>query len=79
MSRKKPITIKIVDKIEVYPDAIYEKTVKKTGNGAAIPFYKKYIGDEVIVIVKEEIKTDDVIPTDRKLSKKIADRWEDET
>ncbi len=34
------------------------KTVVKSGNGAVIPYTKKYIGKEVYVILKEKCKTE---------------------
>jgi putative transposon-encoded protein len=51
MSRQKPIQIKIKDNIEVLPEGIYNSTVVKSGNGAVIKFYKKFIGQEVIIMV----------------------------
>lgn len=35
-------------------EGMYEGTVKPSGNGAVINSYKKYIGKEVIVLVKKE-------------------------
>lgn len=38
------------------PSIKYETTVKKSGNGAVINSYKKFVGKKAIVIIKEEIK-----------------------
>ena len=40
------------------PGSIEIKTVVKSGNGAVIPYTKKYIGKEVYVILKEKCKTE---------------------
>lgn len=52
MSRKKPIKITI-DEID-NPEAIFESEVVKSGNGAVIRSYLRYLGREVIVIVKKQ-------------------------
>ena len=52
MSRKKPIQIKI-DEIK-NPEAIFESKVVKSGNGAVIRSYLRYLGKPVIVIVKKQ-------------------------
>ena len=41
----------------VEPGNVEVKTVVKSGNGAVIPYTKKYIGKEVYVILKEKCKT----------------------
>jgi putative transposon-encoded protein len=56
MSRQKPIKININKHINITPEQVYESTVTKSGNGAVIKSFKKYIGKEVIVIVKKKIK-----------------------
>ena len=40
------------------PGNIEIKTVVKSGNGAVIPYTKKYIGKEVYVILKEKCRTE---------------------
>ncbi|RMG34934.1 MAG: DUF2080 family transposase-associated protein [Methanobacteriota archaeon] len=49
--RIKPKTI-VVD-----PEFIEVKTVTASGNGAVIPYTKKYVGKEVYVILKEKFQT----------------------
>ena len=55
MSKKKPIEIDVNDHYEVFPDGVFESKVVNSGNGASIPFYKRFLGDEVVVIVKDKI------------------------
>jgi len=43
--------------IIVEAEDIELRTVNKSGNGAVIPYLKKYIGKEVYVILKENCKT----------------------
>jgi putative transposon-encoded protein len=43
--------------IVVDPEHIEVKTVVASGNGAVIPYTKKYIGKEVYVILKDKCKT----------------------
>ena len=54
MSKKKPIEITINKKIKVLPENIYETTVVKSGSGAAIKSYKKFIGEKAIVIISRK-------------------------
>lgn len=56
MTSKTPIKIKINRNIEVHPEGIYESKVVKSGNGAVITFFKRYIGKEVLIIVKHFMK-----------------------
>tara|TARA_Y100000296_G_C5167258_1_gene255369 strand:- start:1654 stop:1878 length:225 start_codon:yes stop_codon:yes gene_type:complete len=65
MSREKPIEVKIGKSIKVFPEMIYKAKVIKSGNGASIKSYKKYLGMEAIVIVK----------TPKKLTKKEWDEY----
>tara|TARA_R100000750_G_scaffold45038_1_gene30222 strand:- start:161 stop:439 length:279 start_codon:yes stop_codon:yes gene_type:complete len=58
MSRKKPVKIVINKVIEVEPDGIYYSEVVKSGNGAVIKFYKRFLNKKVIVIVKNKMKKD---------------------
>ena len=56
MSHKKPIEIKEHENYyEVLPKGVYESTVVSSGNGAVIKFYKRFLGEKVIVIVKDNI------------------------
>mgnify|MGYP003147151359 CR=1 FL=1 len=57
MSKKEPIMIEIEDKLKVNPGDIYTATVVKSGNGAIIKSYKRYLGKEVIVIMADKIKS----------------------
>lgn len=41
----------------VDPEDIEVKTVNESGNGAKISYYKKHIGKEVYVILKDKCKT----------------------
>jgi putative transposon-encoded protein len=56
MSRIKPITIEIEEKLNVMPRDIYNATVVKSGNGAVIKSFKKFLGKEVIVIIADKVK-----------------------
>ena len=56
MSRIKPITIEIEEKLNVRPSDIYNATVVKSGNGAVIKSFKKFLGKEVIVIIADKVK-----------------------
>ena len=55
---KHPIKIKINKNIEVTPEGVYESNVVKSGNGAVIKFFKRFIGKDVLIIVKKFIKGD---------------------
>lgn len=52
MSKQKPVKIIINDTIEVKPEGIYRSEVVKSGNGAVIKFFKRFIKKKVIVIVE---------------------------
>ena len=56
MTSKRPSKIKINHNIEVTPEGVYEGKVVKSGNGAVINFFKRYIGNEVLIIVKKFMK-----------------------
>ena len=56
VSRKQPITIIINDTIEVKPEGIYKSEVVKSGNGAVIKFFKRFIKKKVIILVEDRIK-----------------------
>lgn len=45
-----------VSDLEVDPEFVKLKNVVKSGNGAAIPFYKEFIGEKVYVILKRETR-----------------------
>lgn len=56
--------------------AIFESKIVSSGNGAVAHAQKKYIGDEVIIMVKEKeekIKLVEKIFSD----KKVAKKWEE--
>ena len=58
MSRKEPIEIRINKNISILPESIYEAKVLKSGSGAVISSYKRFIGKKVLVIIidKEVIR-----------------------
>lgn len=56
MSRKKPIEIQIGQRINVEPEGIYRSEVVKAGNGAMIKFYKRFIGQKVIIVLVKKMK-----------------------
>jgi putative transposon-encoded protein len=56
MSKIEPITIEIEEKLNVRPRDIYNATVVKSGNGAVIKSFKKFLGKEVIVIIADKVK-----------------------
>ena len=65
MSGKKPILIKAQEEYKVKPDEVFYSEVVRSGNGAVIKAFKKYIGKQCMVIImakkskKEEEKTND--------------------
>ena len=56
MSKQEPITIEIEEKLNVMPKDIYRAEVVKSGNGAIVKSFKRFLGQEVIVIVADKIK-----------------------
>jgi putative transposon-encoded protein len=56
MSKQNPISIEIEEKIKVEPKDIYRAQVVKSGNGAVIKSFKRFLGQEVIVIVADKLK-----------------------
>ena len=56
MGKQNPITIEIEEKLNVQPKDIYRTMVVKSGNGAVIKSFKRFLGQEVIVIVADKIK-----------------------
>lgn len=50
------VKIKVEKKLTVKPEGLFEGVVKPLGNGAAILFKKRYIGKQVYVIIKDDIK-----------------------
>ena len=56
MSKKQPIKIEIEETLNILPGDIYSATVVRSGNGAIIKSYKRYIGKEVVVIMADKIK-----------------------
>ena len=56
MSKKEPIKIEIEKTLNVEPEDIYITKVIKSGNGAIISSFKRYIGKEVIIIMADKIK-----------------------
>ena len=56
MSKQDPISIEIEEKIKVEPKDIYRAQVVKSGNGAVIKSFKRFLGQDVIVIVADKLK-----------------------
>lgn len=54
MSKKKPLEIRI-EGVTVQPSGIYQSKVVKSGNGAVINFYKKFVDKKVLVIIIDKI------------------------
>lgn len=55
MSRKQPNRIQIKQKsIEVNPGMIFESKIVKSGNGAVAKAYKRFIGKNCLIIIKED-------------------------
>jgi len=52
MSKQKPLTIEIEETIKVNPAEIYRAKVVKSGNGAVVKSFKRFIGKKVIIIVE---------------------------
>ena len=76
MSKNRPIKIKVKDTFEVWENGVFEAKVSAHGNGGAIPFYKRYIGDEVIIILRDKIKeAENVISTEPETQKKMAHKY----
>ena len=56
MSKQKPITIEIEEKLNIMPKDVYKAKVVKSGNGAVIKSFKRFLGKEVIVIIADKVK-----------------------
>lgn len=54
MSRIKPVRIKIKEEMTLRPDEIYSAKVVKSGNGAVIKSYKKFIGRTATIIIDDD-------------------------
>jgi len=54
--KNKKIKIKVEEYLEVAPEEVYLSKVVKSGTGAVINSYKKYIGKEVVVIMANKIR-----------------------
>ncbi len=84
MSRKQPLNIKIEDNLKVKPNGVFYSKVVPSGNGAVINFYKRFIGEEVIIIRvkkmegKKQNEETDVTGLSKKDQKKYLKR-DDET
>lgn len=55
MSRKEPIEIEFKNK-KIVPELIYEANVVKSGNGAVIKSYKRFIGKAATIIIRGDKK-----------------------
>jgi len=54
MSRKKPVRIKLRENYEVNPEFAYRGDVVKSGSGAVVKSFKKFIGKKATVIIEED-------------------------
>lgn len=54
MSRIKPVRIRVKDEITLHPSEIYAAKVIKSGNGAVIKSYKKFIGRTATIIIDDD-------------------------
>ena len=55
MSRKNPKEIRIKSNIDVKPDGVFIGKVIKSGNGAVISFFKRFLGKDVVIIIVDKI------------------------
>jgi putative transposon-encoded protein len=53
MSRIKPVRIKVGKELLLHPEEIYSAKVVKSGNGAVIKSYKKFIGRTATIIIDD--------------------------
>jgi len=56
MSHKNPIKVKLKKEYIVYPEDAYEGKVIKSGNGAVIKSFKRFIGKDALVIIEDKMK-----------------------
>jgi len=78
MSRKEPIEIGIEGNLKLNPNGVFRGIVKKSGNGAAISFYKRFLGEEVIIIRVNKMKNKEKIKElTEEEEKRLADKWEE--
>jgi len=79
MSKKRPVNIKIRGDIEVEPGGVFLSEVVKSGNGAVVKFFKKFLGEEVLIMVVNKMKRKQ--KKEKKMSKEdlmdLADYTED--
>jgi len=61
MSRKQPIEINVQKRFKVKPEAVFESKVVSSGNGAVIPFYKRFLNKKVLIIIKADKDEFDVL------------------
>jgi len=83
MSKQNPITIEIEERLNILPEDIYKATVVKSGNGAVIKSFKKFLGKEVIVIVasktkpKKKTKEEEKLEMDQLMENAGNEGWKD--
>lgn len=53
MSKRSPVSIKLFKEYKLFPEDCFESVIVKDGNGAKIKAFKRYIGKEVIVMIKK--------------------------
>ena len=74
--KDKKIKINIEEHIDVSPAEIYLAKVVKSGTGAVINSYKKYIGKEVVVIIADKIETQTKMEKKKNEEKQIEEDME---
>ena len=52
---REPIKIEIGKNLEVEPEEIYQSNVVKSGNGAVIKSFKRFLGKKAVVIIANKI------------------------
>ena len=60
MSKKPPRQIEIRRSLKLRPDGLYQSHVVKSGNGAVIPFFKRFIGQRVYIVLPDERTVEEV-------------------
>lgn len=73
MSKQKPINIILSSKMEVNPNYIFQSKVVKSGNGAVINAFKRFIGMVATVIISEDKMEDKELT--KKERKKLGEKW----
>ena len=54
MSKKQPVRVRVRSEYIVEPQEVYTSKVTKSGSGAAIKSFKRFIGREALIIMTKE-------------------------